>query len=222
MNLPCYIRYFIRYSVVFFFALWLAAFAANPIAAGDGFEVRWVIDGDTVVLTDGRHVRYLGVDTPELSRESRKAAPFSETARRFNRKLVLNRKIRLEWDKERKDRYGRILAYAFLEDETFVNARIVAEGLGHLLVKRPNRRYTQILLNSQRRAMSAGIGIWKGLPGKKGRVIGNTRSARFHQPFCPFGKRMYDGNRKEFKSRWQAYWDGFSPCGRCFPRETAP
>ena len=105
------------------FAAWSETSAQNWVA------VRWVADGDTIILKDGRRVRYIGIDTPEVAHENRRAEPMGQAAKAFNSELVSGRRIRLEKDREEKDRYGRILAYVYREDGLFVNCRIVAQRI---------------------------------------------------------------------------------------------
>ena len=69
--------------------------------------VREVIDGDTIVLDDGRKVRYLGINAPEHGQ------PYAREATNFNRRLVSGLSVRLEFDQERQDRHGRLLAYVY-------------------------------------------------------------------------------------------------------------
>jgi len=202
-----------RVLIVLLFTISAAVLSADSVYSESWYRIRWINDGDTVILEDGRRIRYIGIDTPELAHEDRKAEPFGEAAGRFNRQMVFNKKVRLEFDRERRDRYGRTLAYVFLEDGTLVNAHLLEEGYGHYLSRKPNRRYSGILLSAQRRAMSAGKGIWGELDNKRVRVIGNISSTRF----CPFGKQILKKNRVEFSSEWLAYWDGYSPCNHCIP-----
>ena len=86
-------------------------------------------DGDTIVLTNGWRVRYIGINAPEIDHENQKAQPYGYEARSFNRKLVSYRKFGLEFDQERYDRYGRLLAYVFLSDGSFLNERMLENGL---------------------------------------------------------------------------------------------
>ncbi len=97
-----------------------------PVAslAADRGVVRWVVDGDTVVLADGRHVRYIGIDTPEIDHAKQQAEPLAYGARSVNRQLVEGQSVRLEYDRETTDRYGRTLAYVYRGDGVFVNAEL--------------------------------------------------------------------------------------------------
>lgn len=193
------------------------------IASAGWERVRYVNDGDTVVLENDVRVRYIGINAPEIDHEHGRSEPFSQAARRFNARLVQHRKVRLEYDRQRQDRYGRHLAYVYLEDGTMVNAALVAAGYAYCLYRSPNDRYLQDLLARQREAMQAGRGIWRRLPEKEGqRYIGNTRSRRFHRSDCPLGNATGRGHRVIFDSLRDALWEGFAPARGCFPRGLAP
>ncbi len=122
--------------------------------------VQRVVDGDTVVLTDGERVRYIGVDTPELHHPRKPVQWYAREAMEFNRKLVEGQKVRLEFDVERRDRYGRLLAYVFLEDGRFVNAELLKEGYAQLLTIPPNVRYVDLFVGLQRQARENKRGLW--------------------------------------------------------------
>jgi len=180
-------------------------------------QVKWVIDGDTVVLVDEQKVRYIGINAPELAHDDHGAEPYGEASKEFNALLVARKKVRLEFDKERFDRYQRLLAYVFLINATFVNAEMLANGYAYLLWHRPNLKYDGILLQSQRSAMSAKRGIWQNWKENKNMVIGNKNSHRFHLTTCPYGKRIKPRNRIVFQKKWDAYWEGYAPAKRCMP-----
>ncbi|MGD9133609.1 MAG: thermonuclease family protein, partial [Desulfobacterales bacterium] len=185
-------------------------------------RVKWVIDGDTVVLVDGQKVRYIGINAPELAHEDHKAEPYGNASKRFNALLVNGKTVRLEFDKERFDRYHRLLAYVFLKNATFVNAEMLTNGYAYFLRKRPNLKYDSILLQSQRSAMSAKRGIWQNWEEKKYTVVGNKNSFRFHLPTCPYGRKIKPRNRIVFQKKWDAYWAGYAPGKRCMPVFTIP
>ncbi|MBW2137337.1 MAG: hypothetical protein JRH06_07240 [Deltaproteobacteria bacterium] len=79
-------------------------------------------------------------------------------------------------------------------------------------------KHFDLLLKLQREAISSGLGIWRGSPGK-GELfyVASRRSFRFHRPTCPFGRRIPPRNQVLFRDRKGAFWDGFSPCKRCNP-----
>jgi endonuclease YncB( thermonuclease family) len=116
-------------------------------------RVKQVYDGDTILLEDGRKVRYLGINAPEFQE------PFYLKAKRFNESLVLGREILLEVDQERFDTYGRILAYVYVGDQ-MVNARLAKEGLVHAFFIGPGRKHNALLLQCQAEAKQRRVGIW--------------------------------------------------------------
>ena len=204
-------RTFFLFLITAVICLWGRLTIANEIYA----VITWVSDGDTVVLEDGRRVRYIGINTPEVAHKDQKAEPYGYTAKTINKRLVLNKNVRLELDTERKDQYGRHLAYVFLGDGTFVNAKILEEGYGYFLYRRPNTKYALKLLAAQRKAMSAKRGIWHHWKEKEGPYLGNRRSRRFHRVTCPYGRRIGKSSRLIFNRAWDAFWEGYAPGKKC-------
>ncbi|MBN1526339.1 MAG: thermonuclease family protein [Candidatus Omnitrophica bacterium] len=156
--------------------------AAEKINALDLNVVKRVVDGDTVELEDGAKVRFIGIDTPEsrMSPKLRKDAERSgqdtktimamgKKAAEFTRKLVEGKKVRLEFDVERTDRYGRTLAYIYLEDGTFVNAEIIKQGYASVMTVPPNVRHADEFLKLYREARENSRGLWapEPVPGQK-------------------------------------------------------
>jgi len=81
------------------------------ISSTDIRTVERIIDGDIIVLVGGEKIRYIGMDTPEMSSEQ----PYAKEATGLNAILVDGREVRLEYDKERTDRFGRTLAYVYVK-----------------------------------------------------------------------------------------------------------
>jgi endonuclease YncB( thermonuclease family) len=185
--------------------------------AKDWIRVTWVSDGDTIVMEGGQRVRYNGINAPEIAHEDQgiKAEPGGYAAKRFNMKLVKAKNVRLESDIEKRDRYGRLLAYVFLPDGTFVNAKMIASGYAYYLPGTVNKKYAQLLLNAQRESMSARRGLWRDLNENDEGYIGNRGSKRFHLKTCPFGKKIKQQNRIYFVNKWDAFWAGYAPAKRC-------
>lgn len=194
---------------------WLLTALAGAAHAVERVQVRWVDDGDTVVLADGRRVRYIGIDAPELAHADRPAQPFAVAARRFNERLVRSRRLRLEFDREKTDRYGRHLAYLFDETGAFINRMLLSEGLAWVLYRRPNDRYHDLLLKSQQAAMDARQGLWRNWREQSGRYLGNIRSKRFHLESCPYGRQTRPQNRIHFSRQWDAFRQGYAPGRKC-------
>ncbi len=196
----------------------LLVLMSQPACSADSdYRVKWIVDGDTIVLTDGQKVRYIGINAPELARDDHIAEPYGEEAKRFNARLLQQKKVRLEFDIEPNDRYQRRLAYVFLKDGTFVNAEMLSQGYAYLLYIRPNVKYHSTLLAAQRAAMSGKRGIWLNWREQNATYIGNKRSRRFHLPTCSSGKRIKPKNRILFQKKWDAYWEGYAPAKRCMP-----
>ncbi len=189
--------------------------ASTAYGAEKTLDVRRVNDGDTITLTDGRLVRYIGVDTPEIDYKKRRAEPLAYEARDYNRRLLHGGKVRLGFDRQTSDRYGRTLAYVFLQDGTFVNAEVLRQGYGFFLPTEKNRRYRKVLLASQREAMSAGRGIWRNWREAGKGYIGNRRSMRLHLKSCPRAAGISRSNRVYFKTSWEAFWKGYAPARGC-------
>jgi len=183
-------------------------------------SVKWVSDGDTIVLCDGRHVRYIGINAPEIPHDNHKAEAFGYAAKKYNQSLVRSKKVRLEFDKEKHDRYGRFLAYIFLLDGTFINEKMIEKGYAYVLHLRPNVKYDNVLLKAQRDAMAAKKGMWRNWNDKEYKVyVGSKRSKRFHLKTCSYGKRIKRKNRVFFTRKWDAFWSGFAPCKKCITGE---
>ncbi len=129
-----------------------------------GVQVVGVVDGDTIeiccVFGKREKVRYIGVNTPETKHPRKGVEPLGKEAAEANRRLVGGQNIRLEFDVELRDRYGRLLAYVYLEDGTFVNAWLVQNGYAQVMTIPPNVRYQELFLTLQREARQAQRGLW--------------------------------------------------------------
>ncbi len=121
--------------------------------------VERVVDGDTIKLADGTRVRYIGVDTPETVRPGSPVEFMGKEASAFNRDLVEGRRVRLEYDVQRLDKYGRTLAYVYL-DTLFVNAELVRLGYAQILTIPPNVRYAERFRRLEQEAREANRGLW--------------------------------------------------------------
>ena len=124
------------------------------------FLVTKVIDGDTIDLADGRTVRYLNIDTPELAKGQVADECFAIKAKEINEKLVLGKKVRLEMDENEMDRFGRILAYVYLDD-LFVNQYLLAQGAAIYQLDTVNLRHTETLVEAADQAHEQKKGIWQ-------------------------------------------------------------
>ncbi len=179
--------------------------------------VKRVIDGDTIQLESGETVRYLGIDAPELSARQGGSEFYAKEATRFNKKLVFMKKVRLEFDVEKKDQYGRLLAYVYVKN-TFVNAEMIRLGYARAMVKPPNLKHQELFVGLQKKAMEEEKGLWQ----EKKRdteesYIGNKRTYTLHRPSCPLAAKTSEKNRIVFKNRADAIKIGYTPCRKCRP-----
>lgn len=126
-------------------------------------EVVRVIDGDTVVLADDRHVRLLGINAPEISHQGGVNEAGAIKTKEVLESLLANTPHFLESDKESLDHYGRTLAYLFNEEGSNINVELVKRGLATVSLYPPNLKYSLRLINAQQLAEIEGLGIW-GLP----------------------------------------------------------
>jgi len=136
-------------------------FGDPPPHSAAAYVVR-AVDGDTIeVLLDGEHedVRYIGIDTPETVKPDTPVQCFGPQAHRFNGRLVTHRRVRLVFGVERRDIYGRLLAYVYLGDR-FVNAELARRGLARTLTIPPNDRFARRFERLQTVAARAGRGLW--------------------------------------------------------------
>lgn len=125
-----------------------------------------VVDGDTieVALPGGEEdVRLIGVDTPETVKPGAPVQCFGPRASHFTKRLLEGRRVRLVLGAERRDTYGRLLAYVRL-GRRFVNAMLVRRGLARSLTIPPNDRYAPLFEGLERRAARAGRGLWGACP----------------------------------------------------------
>ena len=203
-------------------SLCIILFYGGYARAETSVYVRWVDDGDTIVLADGRRIRYIGINSPEIGHADIKPEPLGPEAKNFNKQMVFQKYVRLEFDKEKMDHYGRNLAYIFSPTDIFINKEIIHRGYGHYLYHYPNIRYHAILLETQRSAMKAEKGIWRDWNETEGHYIGNKGSRRFHLDNCPLAQKISPENRIYFTKRRDAFWQGYSPAKNCLPGGLLP
>ena len=157
-----------RVGALFVSEIWLsAAQAFCPVPAGlTPIAVQRVVDGDTLRLSDGRSVRMIGLNTPELGRQGRSDEPFAVAARQRLEALVAasNGRVGLRPGKEAHDRYGRTLAHVYSVDGANLEAQMLAEGFGFQVAVAPNIDLVSCQQAAERAARRAGLGVWKRSP----------------------------------------------------------
>jgi micrococcal nuclease len=123
-------------------------------------SVKRVVDGDTLLLLNGERVRLIGVDTPETVDPRRPVQYFGKEASAFTRKLAEGQLVRLEYDWDTIDKYGRTLAYVYLADGRMLNSEIIKQGYGHAYTRFPFK-YMEQFRRYERTARDQGLGLWK-------------------------------------------------------------
>ncbi|MGB9667593.1 MAG: thermonuclease family protein [Thermosulfidibacteraceae bacterium] len=148
----------------------------KPVKEGstDHYEeciVEKVIDGDTIVCS-GKRVRLIGIDAPESTInphiEKQRSLGDVETiikigkiAKKFVKNLMpVGTRVKLEYDVEKYDKYGRVLAYVWLPNGEMANEVIVREGYAMLLTIPPNVKYEKRLKKAFKRAVEERRGLW--------------------------------------------------------------
>jgi micrococcal nuclease len=145
-------------------AVWrFVSWPARPVnvrfEADSPHKVARVIDGDTLELANGDRVRLIGVDTPEYI--NGRPEPFAVEATAFTRRLVAGKTVRLQFDKERLDKYRRILAFVYIDD-ILLNEELVTAGLARVLTQYGySSRMKKRLLKAQAEAQRREVNLWK-------------------------------------------------------------
>lgn len=118
-----------------------------------------VIDGDTIIIDANEKIRLIGVDTPDLAHPLKPVQFFAREASEYTRKIALGKNVRLEYDQEKIDKYGRTLAYVYFEDGRMLNAEIIKNGYGFAYTKY-HFKYMKEFRKYEREARERGLGLW--------------------------------------------------------------
>lgn len=140
------------------------------------YRVAWVIDGDTIKLDNGQHVRLIGIDAPENRDDAKlqkdlkrrnltkeQALQMGKISAKYLRDMISGRKITLKFDKQKYDQYHRLLAYVYLPNGTFVNAQIVKDGYAYYYDDRRHVdiRHLKLFKDLYKEARKNHRGLWK-------------------------------------------------------------
>lgn len=206
---------------------WLAIGGAVTLALGGGivwavrqespavdrFHVGGAVrrlSGDHLKLKDGRVVEFAGLRLPYDDE------PAAEDARRTLMKWIEDEGVRLQFDEQKEDSKGRLLAYVFAND-TSINERLLRAGFAFAKLRRGQKRHAEEFLNAQNEARRERRGLWRTLtPIAEGRYMLDEAGATFHRPDCekvkesPTQMRVITGSAPAFDA-------GCAPCGKCRP-----
>ncbi len=136
----------------------------SPLESGTEVTVYRVIDGDTVevrpAIEGEEDVRLIGVDTPETAGSPDSAQPYGEEASCFTWRALEGERVTLRFDEEKKDDYGRVLAYLYSSDGTIFNETLLEKGYAQVATFPPNVKHVERFEGAQREARNADRGIW--------------------------------------------------------------
>ena len=177
-----------------------------------------VIDGDTIELTTGVKIRYIGINTPETKHPTKPVEEFGAEAAAANKKLVEGKLVKLEFDIEKKDKYGRVLAYVYV-DTIFVNAWLVENGFAQVATYPPNVRYQDIFIKLEKKARETKKGLWasakkpeKPSPIKVTNSVYVTRTgAKYHRGHCRYL------SKSKIPIDLESAVASYGPCSVCKP-----
>lgn len=158
-----------KFSYIVFLFLLLDIMACKPRHVRDEptkyLKVKKFVDGDTFWVDDGsekgQKIRLIGVNTPETRHPQKQVEYYGKEASDYVKSLLAGKKVELRFDVERFDRYGRTLAYVYLEDGTFLNAEIIKNGFGQVMTIPPNVKYSEEFVKLERKAREEKVGLWK-------------------------------------------------------------
>ncbi len=206
--------------------------------AEDTYSVIRVVDGDTIIVNiDGvdERVRLIGVDTPEsVHPDAARNVEYGEIASDFTREHLEGENVSLEYDVQERDRYGRILAYVYLEGEMF-NKILLGKGHAKVATYPPNVKYVDDFTAIQKQAQKDMKGVWAydALNNKKQvsklaksdreksdviyAYVGNSNTMRFHKATCRHAKQIAAHNVVNLGSREEAIKEGYILCKVCNP-----
>ncbi len=195
--------------------------------ASDIYTVNSVVDGDTIKITyNGKEesVRLIGVDTPETVHPTKEVQAYGIEASDYTKAQLAGKQVRLEFDVEQRDSYGRLLAYVWIGDTLF-NETLIAEGYGQVATFPPNVKYVERFTAAQKTARDASKGLWwidgpitePATPATTGTYVGSKESDKYHYPSCRWAKEIKSGNEMWFQTEGEAVKAGYQPCGVCKP-----
>jgi len=158
-----------------FFLLLLICSLTVTLAFSETFVCTRVVDGDTIVVEKIGKVRLIGVDTPETKHPRKPVEYFGKEASNFTKKMVEGKRVRIEYDWQKKDKYRRTLAYVYIMTndvrdmpefknrasiELMLNAELIKQGYGHAYTKYPFK-YLEQFRKYEKEARENKRGLWK-------------------------------------------------------------
>ncbi len=128
---------------------------STQFSVSQNVVVSKIIDGDTVILSTGEEVRYIGIDTPEIE----DGECYSTEAARANSDLVLGKEIRVIKDTSETDKYGRLLRYIYVDD-MLINDELIRQGAAKVMTVPPDIKFESTFVTSEKFAKVNKLGLW--------------------------------------------------------------
>ena len=162
-------------------------------------NIKHIADGDTVTLTDGTHLRFIGINTPEIDHKAlHNSDPFAVEAKDYLAKLIKKSNGSVKWlaGAERTDKYKRHLAHPFTADGINITAALLEQGLGYWIHFPPNTAYSTCYRRAEQMARQHQQGIWSGAgPVKRQKSLGKQT-----------GFVLYQGQLTRYKLHQKGIW----------------
>jgi micrococcal nuclease len=188
------------------------------------------VDGDTIIVSiNGKdeRVRLIGVDTPEsVHPDAERNIEYGKIASDYSKKRLEGKSVGLEFDVQERDKYGRLLAYVYLDGKMF-NRELLEKGHAKIMTYPPNVRYANEFTALQAAARKKKVGVWayedtagesaEIVSRKDAKFIGNVDTLKFHLPTCRYAVDLQDYKAAFFSKRTDAVDAGYEACGVCKP-----
>lgn len=189
--------------------------------ANGSYRVIRVVDGDTIVISylgKEEKVRLIGVDTPEsVHSDASKNTPYGKIASDYTKAQLTDKTIQLEFDVQERDKYGRLLAYVYVDGKMY-NKTLLEEGHAKVATFPPNVKYAEEFQRLEQQAQKEQVGMWQDYVVKTdGNIIGNKNSQKYHQVDCQGAKKINSHNKVWFDTEEEAAAAGYQPCSICMP-----
>ena len=188
------------YAFVALLTLSSASLAAPACPEPDYDEtarIKYIVDGDTLHLKDGRKVRLIGINAPELAHGSKAAEAFSREASDALKRLFKNSpSVSLVYGKEKHDHYQRLLAHVFTSDGKNVQSLLLRQGYARAITFPPNTRFARCYLQQERMARCNKKGLWKKTQALDAKNLKNSDT----------GFQLVSGKLKSIKINKKGIW----------------
>lgn len=173
-----------------------SALLLPPNSPAEKVRVSYIFDGDTVKLDDGRRIRLLGINTPEMGPDGHADEPFAVAARQALLRLTERSELLLVVGAKPEDHYGRVLGHLLRADGSLLSAELLRQGLGYWISVSPNIRAAGCLAAAEQVARQSGLGVWRG---------DAVRQARQLQPGDQ-GFMLLEGRVTGIQTSRKAHW----------------